>query len=286
MKFPITWVEVFAQQPMTGSLLPVIHHVDQVETQLLAKIARRFLQAETSFTVKATRPNVDYRHRIFTVHGEIPFAGHPSLGCAAAVTHLKGVSESSYVQQTLSGTQQLQIRLHDREGHASMVQNNAEFGQVVSADAILKAVGLTESVLHPTLKPQTVSTGLPVIIVPIDSIETLSEAKLDRADMYQALQPIGDAWTLNVYLVAQTMSGHWRARSFALDLGGGEDPATGSAAGPFGAYLKHHLGVEKIQIDQGLEMGMPSRLFVDVSNDIIVSGQVRIVGDGYYDIPV
>ena len=286
MKFPITWVEVFAEKPLTGSLLPVIHNVDNVPTEQLANIARRFLQPETSFIQPSTDSVADYRHRIFTVNGEIPFAGHPSLGCAAAMAFRNGESEAAYTQQTISGTQALNIQLQGAEGVASIIQNDAEFGAIVSCDSVRNALGLRSNTKHGVLKPQIVSTGLPALILPVNSVATLSDAKLDRCKMRAALQPIGDAQTLNVYVVAKLSSNHWRARSFALDLSNDEDPATGSAAGPFGAYVKHYLGDDNIYIDQGVEMNMPSRLYVDTSTNVCVSGKVRVVSEGTYDIPV
>ena len=75
------------------------------------------------------------------------------------------------------------------------------------------------------------------------------------------------------------------ARMFAGDLPGGEDAATGSAAGPFGAYLNARLGLESVSIDQGVEMGSPSRLEVDLSEGIVLSGSVWLISTGEIDVP-
>jgi PhzF family phenazine biosynthesis protein len=90
MDYDITWVEVFAERPLGGNLLPVITGADGVDDGVLAAVARRFQQSETSFVQRPTDEHVDYRHRIFLVTGEIPFAGHPSLGTAAVIAHRAG----------------------------------------------------------------------------------------------------------------------------------------------------------------------------------------------------
>jgi trans-2,3-dihydro-3-hydroxyanthranilate isomerase len=90
---------------------------------------------------------------------------------------------------------------------------------------------------------------------------------------------------LTVYVVAEAGRGEWRARSFGADLAGGEDPATGSAAGPFGAYLKEYTGLTTLRIRQGVEMGCPSVLLVDTTDGVVVSGEVQIVGEGTLTLP-
>jgi trans-2,3-dihydro-3-hydroxyanthranilate isomerase len=86
-------------------------------------------------------------------------------------------------------------------------------------------------------------------------------------------------------VVAEAGPGEWRARSFGTALAGGEDPATGSAAGPLGAYLKANTGLERLTITQGVEMQCPSVLRVDTSDGIKVSGDVHIIGEGTLDLP-
>jgi predicted PhzF superfamily epimerase YddE/YHI9 len=103
--------------------------------------------------------------------------------------------------------------------------------------------------------------------------------------MNQAMTLPDGTRTLTCYVVAETAPGQWRARSFGTDLAGGEDPATGSAAGPFGAYLKANTGLTKLVVAQGIEMGCPSELRVDTANGIVVSGDVHIVGEGVLTLP-
>jgi predicted PhzF superfamily epimerase YddE/YHI9 len=90
---------------------------------------------------------------------------------------------------------------------------------------------------------------------------------------------------LNCYVVAEDSAGEWSARSFSLDVVGGEDPATGTAAGPFGAYLRDRIGLTRVSIAQGVDMGEPSRLHVDTTDGIVVSGDVHVVQTGMVTLP-
>jgi trans-2,3-dihydro-3-hydroxyanthranilate isomerase len=290
MDYDITWVEVFAERALGGNLLPVITGADGVDDGVLAAVARRFQQSETSFVQRPTDELVDYRHRIFLVTGEIPFAGHPSLGTAAVVAHRAGRSSVRYVQQTIAGHQPLEVELDGRVGRVSMTQDPAEFGDTPDVGEVAAALGIAPAALRRRLRPQIVSTGLPTLIVPLTSVEAVSAAAVDRDGLGRALAAIsGDAPTdhraQTVYVVAETAHGRWRARSFVPSTASGEDAATGAAAGPFGAYVGRYLDVASITIDQGVEMGSPSRLDVDTTDGIRVSGGVRIVGSGHHELP-
>jgi trans-2,3-dihydro-3-hydroxyanthranilate isomerase len=281
----ITWVEVFAEQPLGGNLLPVVTSADDVDDATMATVARRFQQSETSFVQRATDGVSDYRHRIFMVTGEIPFAGHPSLGAAAVVAHRAGQRSASYLQQTGAGRQRLDVVLDGPRGRVTLTQNPAEFGPTPDPRPILDALAIESASLRSDLTAQIVSTGLPTMIVPLGDVGALAGAAVDRDRLRSALAAVAGSVTPTVYIVAEADAGHWRARAFAPAVPTGEDPATGSAAGPFGAYLARHTGAESVVIDQGVEMGSPSRLEVDVTDGIRVSGGVRIVGTGVHEMP-
>lgn len=285
-QFAFSLVEVFARAPLSGNLLPVLHGADELDASVMAMISRRFLQPETSFLLASDDPTCNYVHRIFTVRGEIPFAGHPSLGAAAAHARRIGLGSAELVQQTLSGRQRLIV---DATGDGAMVaigQNTATFDPIVSPAHVLAAVGLRSGSAHPELPAQVVSTGLPALIVPVRDVSMLSSARLDRVALQAALSSFPEPESLNCYLVAEYRPGRWRARCFALDFTTGEDPATGSAAGAFGAYLHRHIGLTHLVIDQGIEMRLISQLTVEIAHEIMVSGLVRFVGEGKLDIPV
>ncbi len=283
---PFTLIDVFAEQPLEGNLLAVVENADDLDDATMATIARRFRLSETSFVQTATSSTADYRHRIFIVEGEIPFAGHPSLGTAAVWARRQGTASGEFVQQTISGEQRLKVELQGSSGTATIWQNPAEFGDLVDGGPVIEALGLGTRDRHPVLRPQVVSTGLPTLILPIDEADRLAEIAMDASRLAVAMPLLADGTKpLTCYVVAEEAAGEWRARSFGTDLAGGEDPATGSAAGAFGAYLAQYLGLYRFAIRQGIEMGCPSRLYVDTSTGIAVSGKVQFVGSGTLDLP-
>ncbi len=280
-----TLVDVFAARPLEGNLLAVIEDADDIDELTMVTLARRFRLSETSFIQTASSSTATYRHRIFVVEGEIPFAGHPSLGTAAVWAHRHGLTEAHLVQQTLSGEQRLQVSLNGTSGKATIWQNPAQFGEVVEPGAVLGALGLPAAAEHPALPVQMMSTGLPTLVVPLSNASHLAAIRLDAAAIERAGTLSDGSRPMTFYVVAETGPGEWRARSFGTDLAGGEDPATGSAAGPFGAYLREYAGLTSLHIRQGVEMGCPSELFVDSSDGVVVSGDVHIIGEGIITLP-
>jgi trans-2,3-dihydro-3-hydroxyanthranilate isomerase len=287
LRLPTTYVDVFAARPHEGNHLPVVHSADPLSTSTMAAFARRTRQSETSFLQSPTVSDADYRNRIFTIESEIPFAGHPTLGAAAALCHHAGTPHRELMQQTMHGLHRVSVSLDGTSGTVSMEQSECVFGDELEAQALLRALGLPEDAVHPTLPVQMLSTGLPMIVIPLTSPEPLHSARIDRVALGFALEAIesGSAMSLNCYVVAEESAGEWSARSFSLDVVGGEDPATGSAAGPFGAYLRERIGLTWVDISQGVDMGEPSRLRVDTSDGIVVSGDVHIVGTGTVSLP-
>ena len=287
VRLPITYVDVFAARPHEGNHLPVVHSADQLSTSTMAAFARRTRQSETSFLQSPSVSDADYRNRIFTVESEIPFAGHPTLGAAAALCHQAGTPIRELMQQSMHGVHRVRVSLDGNSGTVSMEQSECAFGDILEAGELLRALGLPEDAVHPTLSVQMLSTGLPMIVIPLTSPEPLHSARIDRVALGGALEAIesGSAMSLNCYVVAEESAGEWSARSFSLDVVGGEDPATGSAAGPFGAYLRERIGLTQVRISQGVDMGEPSRLRVDTSDGIVVSGDVHIVGTGTVSLP-
>lgn len=284
--YPLTLLDVFAIRPLEGNLLAVIHDADGVATETMQTLARRSNLSETSFIQTATDPGATYRHRIFTVSEELPFAGHPSIGTAVAWAYRAGETNAQYVQQTGSGLQELWVERDDRHATAKLRQNPMVFGAEIESALILRSLGLHASDAHGTLPAQVASTGLPTTVVPLNDPAALKRITVDWPAFRAALgENPGERIAHNCYVVAEIAPGHWAARMFAGDIPGGEDAATGSAAGPFGAYLHARLGLETVSIDQGVEMGSPSRLEVDLRDGIVLSGSVWLIGTGEIDLP-
>ena len=260
---PYTLLDVFTDRPLAGNGLAVVHDADGVSDEVMLAFAKETRLVETTFVQSSDV--ADYRNRIWTPAGEIPFAGHPSLGTAVAVALERGEDDVEYRQQTHAGIQP--VRVSRGRSHASVLQEPAVFGEEVDPAAILAAVGLGPDDGHPTLTPQHVSTGLATLIAPVASVDAVIRARKDEA----AVAALADG-TCNLYLCA-IEGATARARSFPSELEG-EDPATGSAAGPLMAYAHVRLGAQRLEVTQGVEMGRPSRLLASMED-----GRARVGGD-------
>lgn len=187
------------------------------------------------------------------------------------------------------GAGEFTIEADPAQGFARMRQHAPDFADPFDDRELLaRAAGIGVEDLHPTLVAQPVSTGIHHLMVPVASREVVARAEQDPPAVREALEKAGgDAF----YLFAVDDAGA-KARLFDVTYGIGEDPATGSAAGPLGAYVVHHgaHAPGRIEIEQGVEIGRPSTLIVDVEPEgdtlsVHVGGGVAIVGKGTFDVP-
>ncbi|HEV2819189.1 MAG TPA: PhzF family phenazine biosynthesis protein [Solirubrobacteraceae bacterium] len=278
----LTWLDVFTDRPMAGNGLAVVHDADGLDDEVMQAFARETRLSETTFVQSPPDEGVEYRNRIWTLAGEMRFAGHPSLGTAVAVAAVRGSESARVVQQTPAGRQPIHVERAaavQRLWHASMLQEPAVFGERVEAAPLLAAVGLPPEAAHPVLPFQSVSTGTPHVMAPLRAPETLAEVRPDAAALRATLAPQSV-----LYLCAvDPDAGTARARGVLLDHEGAafEDPATGSAAGPLLAYLHARTGVEQLMVAQGAEMGRPSTLSCQlVADRVRVGGDVVVLAEG------
>jgi trans-2,3-dihydro-3-hydroxyanthranilate isomerase len=241
----------------------------------MGAFARETRLAETTFVQTPMQEGPDYRNRIWTVGGEVPFAGHPSLGTAVAVAEARGESEASYVQQTGAGRQPIDVRNEGDVWRASMVQEPATFGPEVQAAHVMAAAGLVPGDAHREHAPQVVSTGLPTLVALVRSGDAIPRAAPDL-DLVRSL--LAGCGAKSLYVAWHDGDSSARARMFSSLVMEGEDAATGSAAGPLCAYLHHHSLASRVEISQGVEMQRPSVLTTEVVGDRVrVSGGVVVV---------
>jgi trans-2,3-dihydro-3-hydroxyanthranilate isomerase len=246
--------------------------------------ARETRLSETTFVQSSAAPGADYRNRIFSMAGELPFAGHPSLGTAAAVAQAHGARGSQrYVQETGAGLQPIDVELADGRARAAMLQEEAQLGPELDPILLLAAVGLDLSDGSPDLPTQVVSTGLPHIMLPLASRAAVQRIVPDAGAIDRLLADLG-AFTIYASW-SDSARGIARARSFPRSAQAIEDPATGSAAGPLCAYLHRHTGCAAVEIEQGVEIGRPSRLRAEIVEDRVrVAGDIVFVIDGVLTI--
>jgi trans-2,3-dihydro-3-hydroxyanthranilate isomerase len=292
---PWFWLDVFTDRPLAGNGLAVVLDADGVDPATMLEFAREVGLSETTFVQSPAGSDADYLNRIWTVGGEIPFAGHPSLGTAVAVAlHSIGggcqppaaagaEGRFRFRQQTGAGIQEVSADFGESGWAASVHQDEALFGETFAREPVARALGLEEDRMDPQLSCQIVSTGLPALLAPVAGLEALAECSPD----FGALRELDDSPSLNLYpFVYERGSRTIRARCFGADLSGVEDPATGSAAGPLAAYFQDCLDISRITVEQGVEMGRPSRIDARIdAGRPLVSGGVAVLAAGTVCLP-
>lgn len=160
---------------LAGNPLAVVHDGDALDERTMLALAIETKLSETSFVQTRRAAGADYRNRIFSMAGELPFAGHPSLGTAVAVARRRGVSgEAVYVQETGAGLQPIEVLIEGDAASASMLQEPPRFGPELDPAPLLAALGLDDRDAHPDLPPQAVSTGLRQVMLPLRSMAALA----------------------------------------------------------------------------------------------------------------
>jgi trans-2,3-dihydro-3-hydroxyanthranilate isomerase len=174
------------------------------------------------------------------------------------------------VQQTGAGLQPIDVRLDGGAGYASVLQEPVKFGSEIESAHVMAAVGLLPRDADSDRPPQFASAGLDTLIAPVRERGALARAVPDF-DLIDALSDVD----VNLYLVwLDRPRESAAARMFTSGVVGGEDPATGSAAGPLCACLAEREGWSRLEITQGIEMGRPSRLIAEMED-----GRPRVGGD-------
>lgn len=274
--------DVFASRPFAGNPLAVFLDAGDAGDDAMRALAIEFGWSEITFVLDGDVPRV----RIWTPYGELPFAGHPTIGTAVVLAS-EGIIEPGWVTIELGiGAIAVEVTANRTGGEATMVQGAPEFGPIFEdRGALASALGLQEEDLADDLPAQMVSTGLKHFLVPLRSLDALGRARADP-ELEDITTPLtGWPWA---YLFTPETPGSTAAARTRLLAPGMEDAATGSAAGPLGAYLVRY-GLRRsgdLRIEQGIEMGRPSDIRVSVPVEsgeigpIRVSGQVRIWGQG------
>jgi len=277
-------VDVFSKEPLSGNGLVVFMSNERVSPDMMQALTREMRQFESIFLESTNNPSV-VKARVFTMEEELDFAGHPLLGAAAAL-HEQRLPEKQVASWTIELRHKTIPVTTTREKswyRANMNQGEAEFGKTLSMEEskpFLAALNLKTTQVAKSLPLQQVSTGLPYLIVPIS--DGLENARIVQSDFESLLATVG-AKFVYVLDVNQREGRTWDNQGLV------EDVATGSAAGPVGAYLVRQKIIEpghELVLRQGRFVGRPSLLFVTVQAtatgrfEVSVAGDVRLIARG------
>lgn len=263
----------------------------QIKVKTMQGIALEMNFSETTFIEESSINNCSAKVRIFTPAKEIPFAGHPALGTAFVLKHTKLV-ESSITETNLElGIGAITVE-YLSPNIVRMIQPDPKFlDEFTDQVAIARTVNLPVSAISTHYPMQYVSTGTPFLIIPLTSLKALQQAQPNSSLILQTLR--NQLTTKIVLLCTETVNpdSDVHVRMFAPDVGVIEDPATGSAAGPIGAYVEQYNLLQRdtkgepVIIEQGYEIRRPSQLIAEVvSKNVLVSGKVKLVAEGNFHV--
>lgn len=295
-------VDVFASERYAGNQLAVFMNGHLYSSEEMQRIAREFNFSEVTFFLPRDSREGAYKVRIFTPQKELPFAGHPTLGTAyVLLKHWVKEPRPQIALDLAVGRIPVRVEYAPRRGSAAhheaetgqdltswepqllvMRQNPPELGAILARPEVAHALGLAAEDLDPRYPPQIVSTGLPFVIVPLQSLEAARRAWVQPAAHAALAEQYGCGDVLVFCPETVNPQARLHVRVFVPLLGIPEDPATGSGNGCLAAYLLQHgylagkdpaagpLATEdagpepavEIWTEQGVEMGRPSLLYL------------------------
>ncbi len=282
--------DVFTNEMFGGNQLAVFPDGVGLDASLMQKIARELNLSETVFVFPPEKSAHTRRLRIFTPGTELPFAGHPTLGTAFVLASigevaLRDASTSIVLEE---GVGPISVTIRSEGGRPTYCTLTAaqlpEFGPppppVEDIAAVLSL--RPDDIRRDGLVPRAASCGIPYFFVPLRDQQALARARPDLAVWERSFS---SWWAPQLYPFVETAGRNGadiRARMFAPEFGIGEDPATGSAAAALAGYLAatRPAGDETLRwvVDQGIEMGRPSRLYVECDREGDRITAVRVGG--------
>jgi len=288
-RYRLRWVDVFTERPLLGNPLAVVLEADGLSDIEMQAIARETNLSETTFVLPPQTRGHAAKVRIFTPHVELPFAGHPTVGTGWVLID-EGLVGSDAAAFTLEeGVGPIPVRV-DRAGRSLVLWMShppVTFGDVIEERAeMAAALGLTAADLQPNVPIQLASTGVPFVYVALKDAAAVDRA-VSRGDaLTLLLDPHG---LVAVFLFAAVGPNRLYSRMFGPHSATriAEDPATGSASGPLGAFaVRYGLFPRAAQVaiisEQGTKMGRQSLVHIaleypngtDVPSRIEVGGSV------------
>ncbi len=277
-------VDVFTSRPQFGNPVAVVFDAVGLTDEQMMRVAAWTNLSETTFLCRPTTADADYRLRIFHPTGELPFAGHPTVGSAHAALEAGVVTKVEFVQECGSGLLPLRIegtgagrRIYVRAPEARVVH---EYG--TSVDAISEVLGAAVTGDPP---PTSVSNGPVWVFCRMESADIVGDLKPDMTAVARLSQNF-HATGIAAFALTEGETAV-RIRCFAPSVGVQEDPVTGSANAALPAFLAHHgmldcTGREYVA-SQGTELGRDGRVYVRVLDDAgraEIGGQAVTVIDG------
>jgi len=273
----LSLLDVFAERRYAGNQLAVVRGAGDLDTVTMQAIARETNFSETTFVVEpeaAQRERPDRaRVRIFTPTFELPFAGHPTLGTAWALTGGAG----SVVLELDAGD----VPVSHEGGLGWMAPPPVELKAACDPEQAAALLGLPESTLDPQAPPRFARVGPEFLLIGLRDADALAALTIDATAFAGLRDRVGEDLGIFVFCATPGAATDYSARMLFESAGLREDPATGSANTAFAAFLLD-LGIDRqgVSVAQGVQMGRPSRIELELRPQIRVGGRTQLVATG------
>jgi trans-2,3-dihydro-3-hydroxyanthranilate isomerase len=288
-----TTLDVFTSKRFAGNPLAVVRDGEALDTEAMQAIAREFNLPETVFLLPPADPAHKARLRIFTPGGELPFAGHPTVGTAVLLGLEGDAAQDMVLAEKIGPVRCVVERLGRDRGHAwfDVPRLPERVGDAGEASAVAAALGLTlDDLGHEHFEPGRWSAGVEFSMIPLRGRDAVARSRCDLTRWEEAFGATG-VRAAYIYCSEGVEPGHaFHVRMFAPHLGVPEDPATGSAAAAFAGVLARHArlrdGEHAFAIEQGYEMGRPSviHLRLTISGGALtaasIGGEAIVIANG------
>lgn len=280
-------IDCFTKEKFSGNPAGVITNADGLTAEEMLKIASELNNSETAFVFSPPDRSCDVEVRFFTPTNEVPICGHATIAAHYVRAVETGMDNARVFQKTGAGILPVDIVRQGNDYQVVMTQGRIEFGDILkdqTLDDILTALNLRREDLLEDYPVEIVSTGHSKVMIGIKSRETLNRIQPDLG----RLAGISGSIRCNGYYIFTVEPGSGiliHGRMFAPAIGIPEDPVTGNANGPLGAYLAHYKKAEvagpqfAFQAMQGEAIHRPGIVRVQVDMEKGEPVQVRISGD-------
>ena len=290
-KYNLYQIDAFTKEKFTGNPAGVITNADGLNELQMQKIARELNNSETAFVFSSDSEDYEVYLRYFTPTREVPICGHATIAAHYARAMENQLSSTVLYHKTGAGILPVEIVKNKDDYKITMTQGKIEFGSILCRDnmeQLLTALGISDRDLLKNHPIQIVSTGHSKVLIGIKDLEVLHGLKPN----YDMLAKLSDIITCNGYYVYTFHPNDdilIHGRMFAPAIGINEDPVTGNANGPLGAYLVHHNLVEQgnslfeFKAKQGEAIGRTGIIEVSVKIEdqnpveVAISGNAVIV---------
>lgn len=286
-KYNLYQVDSFTKEKFTGNPAGVITNADGLTDHEMQKIAREINNSETAFVFSSDSSEYDVHIRFFTPTNEVPICGHATIAAHYTRAITNGLNTSRVYHKTGAGILPVDIIKENEDYKIVMTQGKIVFGSIIDGikkEELLVALNIKESDLLENYEIQIVSTGHSKVMVGIKSIETLNSLQPN----YDALSKLSKTIECNGYYVFTVDSKDndilIHGRMFAPAIGINEDPVTGNANGPLGAYLvshnlvNHNNSLFKFKAKQGEAMNRSGIIEVEVKIEEKEPVEVKVSG--------